>query len=88
VAFWEQTKLQYAQTVQVAFRDVSNALVSRQKIEAVRDGQTQAVQAYQESVKVSFQRYVAGKASYFEVLDSQLQLYPAENERMHSPPQS
>ena len=79
VAFWEQTKLQYEQTVQVAFQDVSNALISRQKFEAVRNGQAQAVQAYQESVKVSFQRYVAGKASYFEVLDSQLQLYPAEN---------
>src|SRR5262249_32617232 len=37
VAFWEQTKLQYAQTIQVAFQDVSNALVSRQKFEAVRD---------------------------------------------------
>src|SRR5215467_91959 len=79
VAFWEQTKLQYEQTAQVAFQDVSNALVSRQKFEAIRDQETRAVEAYQESVKVSFQRYVAGKASYFEVLDSQLQLYPAEN---------
>jgi len=79
VAFWEQTKLQYEQTAQVAFQDVSNALVSRQKYEAIRGEQAQAVQAYQESVKVSFQRYVAGKASYFEVLDAQLQLYPAEN---------
>lgn len=79
VAFWEQTRLQYEQTAQVAFQDVSNALVSRQKFEAIRDEQAQAVQAYQESVKVSFQRYVAGKASYFEVLDAQLQLYPAEN---------
>ena len=79
VAFWEQTKLQYEQTAQVAFQDVSNALVSRQKFEAIRDEQAQAVEAYQESVKVSFQRYVAGKASYFEVLDAQLQLYPAEN---------
>ena len=79
VAFWEQTKLQYEQTAQVAFQDVSDALVSRQKFEAIRDEQAQAVQAYQESVKVSFQRYVAGKASYFEVLDAQLQLYPAEN---------
>jgi len=79
VAFWEQTKLQYEQTAQVAFQDVSNALVSRQKFEAIRGEQEQAVQAYQESVKVSFQRYVAGKASYFEVLDAQLQLYPAEN---------
>ena len=79
VAFWEQTKLQYEQTTQVAFQDVSDALISRQKFEAVRDEQARAVEAYQESVKVSFQRYVAGKASYFEVLDAQLQLYPAEN---------
>jgi multidrug efflux system outer membrane protein len=79
VAFWEQSKLQYEQTAQVAFQDVSDALVSRQKFEAIRDEQAQAVQAYQESVKVSLQRYTAGKASYFEVLDAQLQLYPAEN---------
>jgi multidrug efflux system outer membrane protein len=79
VAFWEQTKLRYAQTAQIAFQDVSNALISRQKYEGIRDGQAQAVQAYQESVKVSLQRYLAGKASYFEVLDAQQQLFPAEN---------
>lgn len=79
VAFWEQSKLQYAQTAQVAFEDVANALVSRIKYEAIRAEQARAVQAYQESVKVSLQRYIAGKASYFEVLDAQLQLYPAEN---------
>ena len=79
VAFWEQSKLQYAQTAQLAFQDVSNALVSRMKYEAIRAEQARAVQAYQESVKVSLQRYIAGKASYFEVLDAQLQLYPAEN---------
>jgi multidrug efflux system outer membrane protein len=79
LAFWEQTKLQYEQTAQIAFQDVSNALISRQKYEAIRKGQEQAVQAYQNSVKVSLQRYTAGKASYFEVLDAQLQLYPAEN---------
>jgi multidrug efflux system outer membrane protein len=27
-------------------------------------------------VRVSLQRYTAGKASYFEVLDTPLQLYP------------
>ena len=79
VAFWEESKLQYQQTAQLAFLDVSNALISRLKYEAVRAGQTRAVEAYQESVKVSLQRYVAGKASYFEVLDAQLQLFPAEN---------
>jgi multidrug efflux system outer membrane protein len=79
VAFWEQSKLQYEQTAQIAFQDVSNALISRQKYEGVRDGQAEAVRAYQESVKVSLQRYLAGKASYFEVLDAQQQLFPAEN---------
>jgi multidrug efflux system outer membrane protein len=79
VAFWEETKLQYEQTAQIAFQDVSNALISRQKFEDVRNGQAQAVQAYQESVKVSLQRYIAGRASYFEVLDAQQQLFPAEN---------
>lgn len=79
VAFWEQTRLQYQQTAQIAFQDVSNALISRQKYEAIRTGQARAVQAYQESVKVSLQRYLAGKSSYFEVLDAQLQLFPAEN---------
>jgi multidrug efflux system outer membrane protein len=79
VAFWEQSKLQYEQTALSAFQDVSNALVSRQKYDAVRTEQVRAVEAYRESVKVSLQRYVAGKASYFEVLDSQQQLFPAEN---------
>ena len=78
VAFWEQTKLQYEQTSLNAFLDVSNALISRQKYEAILVEQTKAVQAYQESVKVSLQRYTAGKASYFEVLDAQQQLFPAE----------
>jgi len=79
VAFWQETVLQYEQTAQAAFQDVSDALVSRQKYELIRDQEANAVRAYQDSVKVSLQRYTAGKASYFEVLDAQLQLYPAEN---------
>jgi multidrug efflux system outer membrane protein len=78
VAFWEQTMLQYEQTALNAFLDVSNALISRQKYEAIQKEQAYAVQAYQESVKVSLQRYLAGKASYYEVLEAQQQLFPAE----------
>jgi outer membrane protein, multidrug efflux system len=78
VAFWEQTKLQYEQTALSAFQDVANALISRQKFEATRVEQAKAVQDYQESVKVALQRYNAGKANYFEVLDAQQLLYPAE----------
>ena len=78
VAFWHEAMLRYQFTAQAAFQDVSDALISREKYEAVRDEQENAVNAYEDSVKVSLQRYTAGKASYFEVLDAQLQLYPAQ----------
>jgi multidrug efflux system outer membrane protein len=70
--------LQYEQTALSAFQDVSDALISRQKYELIRVKQTEAVQDYQESVKVSFQRFLAGKASYYEILEAQLQLFPAQ----------
>ncbi|HWO33315.1 MAG TPA: TolC family protein, partial [Candidatus Acidoferrum sp.] len=78
VAFWEQSKLQYQQTALNAFLDVSNALISRQKFEAIRIQEEQAVQSYRESVQVSLQRYTSGKASYYEVLEAQQDLFPAE----------
>jgi outer membrane protein, multidrug efflux system len=78
VAFWEQSKLEYEQTALNAFQDVSNALISRQKYEAIRQKQIDAVNAYKDSVQVSNQRYVAGLASYYEVLEAQQDLYPAE----------
>jgi len=79
VAFWEQTRIEYEQTVLAAFRDVSNALITREKLEAVRQRQIEAVQAYQAAVDLSMQRYKAGKSGYFEVLEAQQQLVPAEN---------
>ncbi|HUL34760.1 MAG TPA: efflux transporter outer membrane subunit [Candidatus Eisenbacteria bacterium] len=79
VAAWEASKLQYQQTALNAFTDVSNALVSRQKFELIQKEEVRSVAAYQEAVTVSLQRYNAGKASYFEVLDAQLQLYPEQN---------
>ncbi len=79
VAFWQQSKLQYEQSALNAFTDVSNALISRQKFEVIRAEQARSVSAYQEAVAVALQRYTAGKASYFEVLDAQIQLYPEQN---------
>jgi multidrug efflux system outer membrane protein len=79
VAAWEQARIEYEQTVLAAFRDVSNALITREKLEAVRRRQMEAVKAYQAAVEVSLQRYVAGKSGYFEVLEAQQQLVPTEN---------
>jgi multidrug efflux system outer membrane protein len=79
IAAWEQTRLEFQQTAMSAFRDVSNALITRQRLEAIRVEQQRAVAAYKEAVTVSTQRYQAGKSSYFEVLEAEQQLYPAEN---------
>ena len=77
-AFWEQVKLEYEQRVLAAFQEVSDALVSREKYAQARVRFDQAVTAYQEAVKVSMQRYLSGNASYFEVLEAQQLLFPAE----------
>jgi multidrug efflux system outer membrane protein len=79
LAAWEIAKLEYEQTALNAFREVSDALISRQRLEEARLEQSRAVAAYQQAVAVSTQRYTAGKASYYEVLEAQQQLFPAEN---------
>jgi multidrug efflux system outer membrane protein len=75
---WEEAKLSYQQTALSAFADVSDALVTRQKLAEKLRLQEHAVSAYEEAVKLSTQRYTAGRASYFEVLQSQQLLFPAE----------
>lgn len=77
-AAWEDAKLTYEQTALNAFQEVSNALISRQKFTEARAHQARAVKAYDEAVQVSIKRYVAGKASYYEVLRNQQDLFPAE----------
>lgn len=79
-AAWEEARLLYQQTALNAFQEVSNALISRQKYEEARTMQLRAVRAYEEAVQVALKRYVAGKASYYEVLQNQQQLFPAETQ--------
>jgi multidrug efflux system outer membrane protein len=74
----DEARLRYRQTTLTALRDVSNALVSRQRLEEIRAQQAVQVSALTRSVKLSTERYTAGKASYYEVLEAQQQLFPAE----------
>ena len=71
-------ELQYRQTVLNAFREVSDALVSREQLVEIRQYQANEVTALESAVKLSTERYVAGKADYYEVLEAQQQLFPAE----------
>jgi multidrug efflux system outer membrane protein len=75
----EQFALQYQATVLNAFLEISDALVSREKLAEARTHQSRAVDAYKVAVKISMERYRLGSADYFEVLQEQQLLFPAEN---------
>lgn len=79
VAQWQATKEQYQQTVLTALGEVSDALIAEQKLEEVRAEQAKAVDALRESVRLAILRYTGGLSTYFEVLEAQQQLFPAEN---------
>jgi multidrug efflux system outer membrane protein len=74
----DEARLHYRQTVLTALGDVSGALISRQRLAEIRDQQIREVRALERAVKTSTLRYLAGKASYYEVLEAQQQLFPAE----------
>lgn len=78
-AAWDAARLTYQQTAIIALREVADGLTDREKLALVRVEQERSVKAFAEAVDVSMKRYSAGKASYFEVLEAQQQLFPAEN---------
>jgi multidrug efflux system outer membrane protein len=75
----EQFALQYQAAALNAFQEVSDALISREKLAEARELQSRAVEAYREAVKISVERYRFGQSSYYEVLQEQQLLFPAEN---------
>ena len=77
-AVWEEARAKYEQTVITAFAEVANSLTAEAKLTEVRTAQELAVRSYQESVRLSRIRYDSGLASYYEVLDAQQLLFPAE----------
>jgi len=74
----DEALLRYQQTALTALRDVSDALVSRERLAETREQRRRQVAALETAVKLSTERYSAGKASYYEVLEAQQQLFPAE----------
>lgn len=79
VAQWEQAKLQWEQTLVTAFSEVSTTLVAQDKLVDVTAARAKTVQAYSESVRLALLRYNQGLANYYEVLEAQQLLFPAEN---------
>ena len=78
IAQWEQVRLQYEQAVLIALREVSDALTALAKLTDAEAGQDTAVRALADAVDHATDRYRQGLASYYEVLEAQQQLYPAQ----------
>ncbi|TMA32479.1 MAG: efflux transporter outer membrane subunit [Deltaproteobacteria bacterium] len=79
VAAWEASLHAYEGTVLNALAEVSNALVARQKFVAANAELERQVRALQDAVTLSNSRYTGGLANYYEVLEAQQELFPAEN---------
>ena len=75
---FDEAKNQYAQSALRAFREVSDALIASQKLSVVEEQQKREVAALADSVAIARRRYLGGLASYYEVLEAQQLLYPAE----------
>jgi multidrug efflux system outer membrane protein len=78
-AQWERARLQYEQAMLTALREVSDALTLLGKLRDAEVGQARAVRALEQAVEHAMDRYRYGFASYYEVLEAQQQLYPAQN---------
>jgi multidrug efflux system outer membrane protein len=77
-ARWEQAKIEYEATVTQSLAETSTALIARTKLVETESQRARAVQAYREAVRLANLRYGSGLSAYFEVLEAQQQLFPAE----------
>jgi multidrug efflux system outer membrane protein len=78
-AFWDESIATYRRTVLVAFQETSDALVAQQTLSVRRAAQEQQVESLRRSVEFSLTRYRAGRSSYFEVLEAEQELFPAQD---------
>lgn len=78
VAAAEEAKWRYEQAVIQAFQEVSTSLAALEKLAGSEGEQARSVKALDKSVQISNDRYLYGLSSYFEILEAQQRLYPAQ----------
>src|ERR1700683_1040825 len=74
----EQMLLTYEQTIEGAFRDVSNGLVSYRKNREFRIQQEHLLESAQDAARLSEVRFKAGTTDYLEVLTNETNSFSAE----------
>jgi multidrug efflux system outer membrane protein len=76
----EEAVLQYQQTIQQAFRSVSDSLIGHQKFRQYREHQEKLLAAAKDAASLARMRYQGGAASYLEVLTNETNAYAADIE--------
>lgn len=74
----KEAALFYQQTIQLAFREVSDALIAYTKNQEFRQQQQLLTLAAQDATRLSNVRYTGGATSYLEVLDSDTRYFTAQ----------
>jgi len=74
----QEMVLSYQQSIQQAFRDVSNSLIAYQKYRVARTHVEALTAAAKDASDLSHTRYQGGATSYLEVLTSETNYYSAE----------
>ena len=74
----DQAKISFEKAVTQAFGEVSTSLSAHQNLANAYREQMSSVEAYRDSVRLSSIRYDSGLSSYLEIIDAQIQMYPAE----------
>src|SRR5882672_3801187 len=74
----QETALAYQQTIQQAFRGVSDSLVEYHKDREFREYQQQLALSAQDAAQLSEMRYRGGAASYLEVLTNETNYFDAQ----------
>ncbi len=78
VAQQQEAALFYKQTIQSAFREVSDSLVAYTKDQEFRQQEELLTQAAEDATRLSNARYTGGATSYLEVLDSDTRYFSAQ----------
>ena len=74
----QEAVLFYQETIQGAFRDVSDGLIAYRKTQEFREQQQLLVNSAQDAARLSHMRYSGGVASYLEVLTNETNYFSAE----------
>jgi multidrug efflux system outer membrane protein len=77
-ASWVAARTAYVQTVVTALRDVSDALVTLERLREQRAESERQVEALERAVELAQTQFDGGTATYLDVINAEQQRFPAE----------